>query len=236
MRKTLEEHIARIKELSLINEDDNKQVNVNKDDPNTGDSPLDDAAESQEFADKIEGMIKNIVDDLDVDNLNHYGNIGGDRNGKLELINNPVAVSESGLAIVGSSILAAPKVMEMIGKGVRQLGIKTKTQWLQSAGEAAYEAGHKLESTYQNIIIGGLKKLPKYRDSTSEELKGIASGIILGITVAAGIASLSGFASAAKAGNIGLSAIEGGLTGAKGAHALDVAKTMLPNVLNGLFK
>ena len=42
MRKTLDEHIARIKELSLITED---TVDLNKDDPNTGDSPLDDAIE-----------------------------------------------------------------------------------------------------------------------------------------------------------------------------------------------
>ena len=236
MKKTLEEHIARIKELSLITEDDNQQVNVNKDDPNTGDSPLDDAIESPEFADKIEILIKGLVDDVDVDDINKLGNIVGNRDGVLALQGEPVSVNEAGLAVIGGAIIAAPKIMSMIGKGVRQLGIKTKTEWIQSAGEAAYEASHKLEHNYQNIIIGGLKKLPKYRNTNDEQLRGIASGIILGLTVAAGIASLSGFASAAKAGNIGMSAIEGGLSGVKGAEVATAARTMLPNILNGLFK
>lgn len=233
MRKTLDEHIARIKELSLITED---TVDLNKDNPNTGDSPLDDAAESPEFATKMEELIKKMVDDVDVDDINRLGNIVGQRDGKLDLIDEPTDVNEAGLAIAGSTLLAAPKIMEMIGKGVRQLGIKTKTAWVQSAGEAAYEAGHKLEQTYENIILGGLKKLPKYRDSSDEQLKKIASGIILGITVAAGIASLSGFASAVEAGNVGISAVEGGLTGVKGVHVGNAAKEMLPNILNGVFK
>jgi len=233
MRKTLDEHIARIKELSLITED---TVDLNKDDPNTGDSPLDDAIESPEFADKIESIIKGLVDDVDVDDINQLGNIVGNRDGVLALQGEPVSVNEAGLAVVGGAIIAAPKVMSMIGKGVRQLGIKTKTEWIQSAGEAAYEASHKLENTYQNVIIGGLRKLPKYRNTDDAQLRSIASGIILGLTVAAGIASLSGFASAAKAGNLGMSAIEGGLSGVKGAEVATAARTMLPNILNGLFK
>ena len=233
MRKTLDEHIARIKKLSLITED---TVDLNKDDPNTGDSPLDDAIESPEFADKIESIIKGLVDDVDVDDINQLGNIVGNRDGVLALQGEPVSVNEAGLAVVGGAIIAAPKVMSMIGKGVRQLGIKTKTEWIQSAGEAAYEASHKLENTYQNVIIGGLRKLPKYRNTDDAQLRSIASGIILGLTVAAGIASLSGFASAAKAGNLGMSAIEGGLSGVKGAEVATAARTMLPNILNGLFK
>ena len=233
MRKTLDEHIARIKELSLITED---TVDLNKDDPNTGDSPLDDAIESPEFADKIESIIKGLVDDVDVDDINQLGNIVGNRDGVLALQGEPVSVNEAGLAVVGGAIIAAPKFMSMIGKGVRQLGIKTKTEWIQSAGEAAYEASHKLENTYQNVIIGGLRKLPKYRNTDDAQLRSIASGIILGLTVAAGIASLSGFASAAKAGNLGMSAIEGGLSGVKGAEVATAARTMLPNILNGLFK
>jgi hypothetical protein len=233
MRKTLDEHIARIKELSLITED---TVDLNKDDPNTGDSPLDDAIESPEFADKIESIIKGLVDDVDVDDINQLGNLVGNRDGVLALQGEPVSVNEAGLAVVGGAIIAAPKIMSMIGKGVRQLGIKTKTEWIQSAGEAAYEASHKLENTYQNVIIGGLRKLPKYRNTDDAQLRSIASGIILGLTVAAGIASLSGFASAAKAGNIGMSAIEGGLSGVKGAEVATAARTMLPNILNGLFK
>ena len=183
-----------------------------------------------------ESIIKGLVDDVDVDDINQLGNIVGNRDGVLALQGEPVSVNEAGLAVVGGAIIAAPKVMSMIGKGVRQLGIKTKTEWIQSAGEAAYEASHKLENTYQNVIIGGLRKLPKYRNTDDAQLRSIASGIILGLTVAAGIASLSGFASAAKAGNLGMSAIEGGLSGVKGAEVATAARTMLTNILNGLFK
>ena len=232
-KRTLDEHIARIKELSLITED---TVDVNKDDPNTGDSPLDDAVESPEFAQNIESLIKNLVDDVDVDDINRLGNVVGDRDGVLNLQGESYEMNEAGLAVVGGTLIAAPKIMNMIGKGVRQLGIKTKTEWIQKAGEAAYEASHKLEHTYQNVVIAGLRKLPKYKNSEDDQLRKIASGIILGLTVAAGIASLSGFASAAKAGNIGMSAIEGGLSGVKGAEVATAARTMLPNILNGLFK
>jgi len=234
MRKTYEEHIARIKKLSLITEDE--FIDPNKDNPNTGDSPLDDAVESPEFAHRIESLIKDLVDDVDVDDINRLGNIVGDRDGVLTVQGEPVDVNESGLALVGGTLIAAPKIMSMIGKGVRQLGIKTKSEWIRSAGEAAYEASHKLEHAYQNVIINGLRKLPKYGKVEDAQLRKIASGIILGLTVAAGIASLSGFASAAKAGNIGLSAIEGGLSGVKGAEVATAARTMLPNILNGLFK
>ena len=234
MRKTLDEHIARIKELSLIKED--QFIDPNKDDPNTGDSPLDDAVESTEFANKIEDIIKKLVDDVDVDDINRLGNIVGNRDGVLTIQGESVEMNEAGLAVVGGTIIALPKIMSMIGKGVRQLGIKTKTEWVQKAGEAAYEASHKLERAYQNVIINGLRKLPKYAKTEDAQLRSIASGIILGLTVAAGIASLSGFASAAKAGNVGMSAIEGSLSGVKGIEVGNAAKNMLPNILNGLFK
>jgi hypothetical protein len=235
MRKTLDEHIARIKKLSLINEAD-ASIDPNKDDVNTGDSPLDDAIESPEFANKMEEIIKGLVDDVDVDDINRLGNVVGDRDGTLTLQGESYDINEAGLAVVGGAIIAAPKIMNMIGKGVRQLGIKTKSEWIRSAGEAAYEASHKLEHAYQNVVINGLRKLPKYAKTEDAQLRSIASGIILGLTVAAGIASLSGLASAAQAGNVGLSAVEGGLTGVKGAEVATAARTMLPNILNGLFK
>lgn len=223
-KRTLEEHINRIKELSLIKENDGMT-----------DQQTSQAIDSEEFEIGIENTLEKILSDVTGD-LNQLGNKVGDRDGALEIKGESIEINEAGLAIAGGFALAAPKIIEMIGKGTRQLGIAVKSDWIRNAGEAATAAGKKLHHAYGNAILGALRKMPKYKDLPEERQRGIADGILLAATVAAGIASLNGVASALKAGNIGIAAIETALSGVKATEVAEAGSVILPNILNGLFK
>lgn len=226
MKRTLEEQIKRIKQLSLINEDDMKT------DYDTQ-HQVDNVMDTQEFEAGVEKTLQNVLSNV-TSNINKLGAKVGDRDGTLEIEGQEV--NEAGLALLGGAALAAPKVIEMIGKGTKQLGIATKSEWIRDAGEAATKAGKKLHHTYGGVIKGLLNKIPRYAKLPDQQKDAIANGILLSATVAAGIASVNGVISAIDAGNAGIAAVESGLSGVKGAEVAGAARTILPNIMNGLFK
>lgn len=226
--KSLDEQIIKMKKLSLINEDDMKT------DYNTQ-NQVDDAMDTDEFEAGVEKTLQGLLSNVSKD-IYKLGNQVGDRDGTLELQGESIEINEVGLAMGASIVLAAPKVIEMIGKGTRQLGISTKSEWIRSAGEAATKAGKKLHHSYGSIIMGLLRKIPKYAQMPEQAQRNIANGIILSATVAAGIASVNGVIDAMKAGEAGIAAVESGLSGVKGIEVGNAARTILPNILNGFFK
>lgn len=228
MKKSLDEHIDRIKKLSLINEDD---MSTNYGAQNKVDNMMD----TDQFEDSIEKTLQGLLSNVTKD-INKLGNQVGDRDGALEIQGEAVEINEAGIAMTIGAVLAAPKVIEMIGKGTKQLGIATKSEWIRSAGEAATNAGKKLHHAYGGAIQGLLRKIPKYKNMPPETQKKIADGILLAATVAAGIASVSGVVDAVKAGEAGIAAVESGLSGVKGIEVGNAARTILPNIMNGIFK
>lgn len=232
MKKTLKEHISRIKELSLITED------FNNNQPNN-ENPID----SDKFESSFEGILQDVLSSVSGE-INKIGNQVGDRDGTLEPIadndlkiqGESININEAGLAIAGGVVLAAPKVIEMIGKGTKQLGKTVKSDWIRSAGEAATKAGRKLHHTYGSTLLGLLKRIPKYAQMPEEKQKSIADGILLAATVAAGISAVNGVQSAIEAGNAGIAALETGLGGVKGVEIAGAARLIIPNILNGIFK
>ena len=226
MRKSLDEHINRMKKLSLINEDDMKTDYDSQ-------HKVDNVMDTEQFEDGVEKTLQGLLNNVTKD-IHKLGNQVGDRDGALEIAGQEV--NEVGLAMAGGAVLAAPKVIEMIGKGTKQLGVATKSEWIRSAGEAATNAGKKLHGAYGSAILGLLRKIPKYKQMPEETQKQIANGILLSATVAAGIASVNGVISAIDAGNAGIAAVESGLSGVKGAEVAGAARTILPNILNGFFK
>lgn len=227
MKRTLDEHIKRIKQLSLISENDN----ANKE------NTIEKITDTPEFEAKIEDAMNSLLDKISND-FNQLGNKVGDRDGTLEVQGESLEINESGLAILGGTVLAAPKIIDMIGKGTRQLGIKVNSNMIKNAGEAATNAGKKLHNLYFNTILNLLKKLPRYKNMSDENQKKIAKGVLLAATVAAGLSALNGISSALSAGDIGTAAIETGLGSVKALEIGEIAvaaRTILPNIMNGMF-
>lgn len=215
MRKTLDEHIKRIKELSLIKE-----------------------AEELEISDEV---IDNNLEKILQDTLKNIGTLGktvGNRDGDLDLANQnneSIQLTEAGLGMLAAgTALAAPMIINMIGKGVRQLGKTAKSERITNIGQKVSDSGKKLHHKYESTIVNILKKY--YPNKTEEFYKGAATAILVSATVALGISSVTTAISAAQAGNAGLAAVEGGLSGVKGVEIFNAAKAMLPNILNGFIK
>ena len=239
MKRTLEEHISRIKELSLINEVDLKTNQLGQD-QTEGSNIID----SDIFKNSIEKLLPDILSKVSSD-INKIGNQVGDRDGTLEPINTntqlqlqgeSIEINEVGLAMAGGVVLAVPKVIEMIGKGTKQLGKTVKNDWIRSAGEAVTKAGIDLHHTYGSTLLGLLKRIPKYKEMSEEKQKAIADGILLAATVALGISAVNGVQSAIEAGHSGIAALESGLGGVKGIEVGGAARLIIPNILNGIFK
>lgn len=228
MKKSLNEQINRIKVLSKINEDDMK-TDYN------AQNQVDNVMDSNEFEANFEKILQGLLNDVSKD-INKFGNQVGDRDGVLELQGEAIEINEAGVAIAVGAVLAAPKIIDMIGKGTRQLGIATKSEWIRSAGETASKAGKKLHHAYGGAILGLLRRIPRYKNMSEHKQKAIADGILLSATVAAGIYAMNGVVDALNAGSAGVAAVEGGLTGVKGLEVASAARLIIPNILNGIFK
>ena len=212
-RRTLNEQIARMKKLANINENELK-------------------LDSPEFENELETTLKDIVKDT-VNDLGTIGNEVGDKDGKLEIVENNLNEAGLGLLVAGTA-LAAPKIADLLGKGLGQIGKKVDNETIEKWGEKLSNVGHKVHSMYENAIISGLKRL--YPGNSDDFYKGAATAILLSATVALGISSISTAISAAQAGQAGLAAVEGGLGGVKATEIAQAAKSFLPRVLSGFLK
>lgn len=193
------------------------------------------------FENNLEKSLSTLVKDIS-NEIPQITQQVGDKDDELEPINQSIGeslnnINEAGLgALAIGTALAAPKIVEMIGKGIEQLGGKVDINVIKNVGEKLSHGAHKLHQTYINLIKRGLKLSPKMRGLEDKDLELVATGVLLAITVALGIQSVMGLASAVKAGHAGLAAVEGGLSGVKFSEILGGAKTIIPRVLNGIFK
>jgi hypothetical protein len=217
-QKILLENIQRIKEVSGIYEDDSELAQI---------------ADDPKFEADLETQLKRVMDDT-VKDLPNLGKKVGDKDGELE-IEESMQISEAGLGmLLGGAALAAPKIIDMMGKGLAQVGKRVDSETLKKFGEKTSKVGHKIHHAYEGTVAAGLKKL--YPNKSEEFYKGAATAIILAATVALGISSVQTAVGAAQAGKAGLAAIEGGLGGVKGAEIFAAAKEFLPKVLSGIIK
>jgi hypothetical protein len=241
-KKSLQEHIDRIKQLSgiqYLNENEEEESMATQETPEEAEDKfsemLDDPETVDAFADGIGELVKDLSDEIGV-----LGNKVGDKDGALEPNYKEMAEGLSKLneaepiSLTIGALLAAPKIIDMLGKGVKQLGGVADSDTIRNAGVALSKAGHKAHDAYKNVIVRAIKALPEYKDKyTDEQIGLVANGVLLAATVGFGIMSLSGAASAIKAGNTALAAVEGGLTGVKGAEIAAGAKDLVPRILNG---
>lgn len=193
------------------------------------------SSQSIDIEQQLDKMLKSTLDQA-VKEIPILGNKIGDKDGEIEDLetNESSNINEAGVLLAVGTLLAAPKLIEMIGKGVRQLGKKVDNGLLKTIGEKLSKSAHKLHHQYQKPILWAIKK--KYPNMHPEKATAIANGIILSATVALGVSSITGLMSAAKAGELTMSGVEAGLTGLKALEITEIAVEILPSVMNGFFK
>lgn len=243
MKRTYEEHIQRIKQLSLITEDEEKDVNTSDSNSNKEDQVADildmdvfDKILDKEFEETLNDVTKNI---------NNISNKVGDRDGTLELQGESYKIDEGVGVLAAAVVYSAPKIIEMIGKSVKQLGITANSEVIQKMGQNVYQSGHKLHAKYRNFVLKALQKNGNFRKMDEEKQKKVVELIFLAIAVGIGALSIKGLYHAVESGHNLFAAIKGADVGIISSEiaasfeeiGLNVSTLkILPRILNGLVK
>ena len=149
---------------------------------------------------------------------------------KAEKPKNEGQLNESVTAMVVSGLLAAPKIIEWIGKGVGFLVKSFSKKDESSIGKSIEKFGHKWEKFYMSLIKGAIKltgflesNWKKGKEVDEEKLELIAKVIFAVIlAVAAGNALKTVLSPASPA----IKAIEATFGGIKAAEIATIAKTV----------
>lgn len=237
MKRTFEEHINRIKQLSLIVENDQTNNNVESEEDVVADIIDMDAFDKvldKEFEETLNDVTKNI---------NNISNKVGDRDGTLEIKGESFDINEGVGVLAAAGIYSAPKIIEMVGKGVKQLGIKANSEIIQKMGQKVYDSGHKLHGKYRNFVLKQLQRNSKFREMDEKTQNKIVELIFLAVGSAIAMLSIKGLYSAVEGGQIAMSAIKSGdigiLTSEITASLEEIginssALDIIPRILNGL--
>lgn len=149
---------------------------------------------------------------------------------KAEKPKNEGQLNESVTAMVAGGLLAAPKIIEWIGKGIGFLVKSFSKKDESSIGKSIEKFGHKWEKFYMSLIKGAIKltgflesNWKKGKEVDEEKLELIAKVIYAVIlTVAAGSALKTVLSPASPV----IKAIEATFGGIKAAEIATIAKTV----------
>lgn len=249
-KHTLDEQIKRMKQLSAYDKSAGKYQFLNEDAPaNIVGQPaqqqvvtLQPATQPQQAQQNPEIQINQMIDnpqfeqELDKamvqisqslgNDLQQIAKSNGDRDGQLEV---KEQIGEAGGLLIASTVLAAPKIIEYMGKGLQKLGVKVSNQTLQKMGGKLSHFGHAIHHKYVGVIEAILKPITGYMDDQQRHI--LAGQILTMIVAGMGIASISGAISAAQAGHSALAATEGGLSLIKGTELAEKVRELLPAAL-----
>lgn len=196
---TLQEHIARIKEISMLRE-------------NVGQQPQQQDNIQQQTDAEFEKGLDMAVKDLQ-NQLPQLAKTVGDKDGQLEPAgSNQIneMLNEAGLLSLGiSAALSAPKMAELLGNALQKSGKKFDSERVQKWGEYLAKKGHKLHSAYLGLIKKIIK--PFMSKSSDEEIEKYAERVLLSVILIAGVNAFESAASAAAAGKGSFAAAKGGL-------------------------
>jgi len=197
------------------------------------------------FEREIDSALNQIMRELPQD-LQQVATTQGDRDGQLEPVGQAGAqgsvqgtqpaqqvaeaeLDEALLATIAGGALAAPAIANLIGKATAFLGKKLDNQTIQGFGEKVSHIADHLHHKY----IGTIEKIisPMTRNATPETRHKISMGIFYALVAVLGGAGAIGASHAAHTGNIGLAAVEGGLTGVKASELITAARAVIPKIL-----
>jgi hypothetical protein len=239
MKKSLNEHINRMKYLT--NYSGKKSINEQAPAPVQGQQPTQGQPQQGQNVDQqLDQLLANPQLDAELNNamaqitktlpndLTNIAKTTGDRDGQLEVQEQELRVDE-GLMMVAGAILAAPKIAELLGKGLSKAGVKVNSQTIQKWGEKLSHFGHTIHDKYIGAIEGILKPITGYMDDNQRHQ--LAGTILTMIVAGLGVASISGAIHAAQAGHAALATAEGGLSAIKGLELAEKVRELLPAAL-----
>lgn len=238
MKKSLDEHINRMKYLTDYSGKGKKKINEQAPvqtqpaaQPAQGQQPnieqqLDQLLNSPQLDQELNNAMATVTKTLPAD-LSKIAKTTGDRDGQLE-VTEELRVDE-GLMMVAGAILAAPKIVELMGKGLSKAGVKVSSQTLQKWGEKLSHFGHAIHDKYIGAIETILKPITGYMDD--QQRHALAGTLLTMIVAGLGVASVSGAIHAAQAGHAALATAEGGLSLIKGVELAEKVRELLPAAL-----
>jgi hypothetical protein len=174
MKRNLEEHISRMKELSLIKEADEINVGGGAEDEVIEDK-LDVVLASTEFKRQLEGGIRMMARDLP-NQLNLISKRTGEKNGTIET--KPKTKTNRGLSSMDYKTAILPtKMAELLGIALRKSGTEFDLQTLRDAGNILSKIGRELYRTFFKTIYLGIK--PITTNINDDERKELAEKILI---------------------------------------------------------
>lgn len=184
----------------------------------------------------------------------------GDRDGQLELVGQPQApqqqqpqvtqqtqgtqpaqgtqpiaeneLNEAILSVLAGGALALPAIGNLIGKTMSFLGKKTDSQTLQAMGQKVNHAAHNLHHKYESIIDKIL--MPLTKNANPQTRKNINTAVFYALVAVLGGVGAVGATHAVHGGNVGLAAVEGGLSTIKASELVSLAKDIVPKIFSNV--
>ena len=247
-KRTLVEMVTPIGEVAPMPQ---QQPAQGQQQPNPQQTQQADAAFEREVDTALNQLIQTLPQQLQ-----QIATTQGDRDGKLEPVGQenqqpatqqpqqagqptqqtqPVAESELDEALaatIAGGALAAPAIASLVGKASSYLGKKMDNQTMQQFGEKVSHIAHDLHHKYLEAIKGAIAPyittlLPKQQET-------VTNGVFYALVAALGAAGFFGATHAAHSGNVGLAAVEGGLTSVKASELFNAAKGIVPKILGNV--
>jgi len=250
-KKSLNEHIDRMIKISEYKIPETKRTLVEMSLPIGEVAPMgqqpqqqNPAQVDQAFEREVDAALNQIMQTLPQE-LQKIATTQGDKDGQIEPIGqenqqpaaqpqgNPVAeaeLNEAVGALIAGGALALPAIGNLVGKAISFLGKRADSQVIQKMGDRVTHAAEHLHHKYESIIDRILSPLTKNLDPNTRKL--INKGVFYAIVAALGGAGAIGATHAVQGGNIGLAAVEGGLTGVKASELVAAARTIIPRILS----
>jgi len=160
----------------------------------------------------------------------------GDRDGQIEMGQNQqeAELHEAVGTLIAGAALALPAIGNIVGKVASFLGQRLDSQKIQKFGEVTQHLSHKLHHKYEALIDKILSPLTRYMNPNQR--KAANKILFYAIVAALGGVGAAGAVKAAGVGNVGLAAVETGLTGVKASEIVAAAKDVIPKILANFIK
>ncbi len=257
-KKSLNEHLERILKVSDYKIPQTKRILVEMNVPivqNEIEQPpvqqqtqQNSAQNDANFEREVDAALNQIMQILPQE-LNKLATTQGDRDGQIELIGqeqnantppqpqqtNPIQeqidgeLNEAIGALIAGGALALPAIGNLVSKAVSFLGKKIDSQAVQHVGEKIGHIAEHLHHKYEGIIDKILSPLTKNLDPNTRQK--INKGVFYALVATLGGAGFAGATSAVQGGNLGLAAVEGGLTGVKASELFAAARPIVLKIL-----
>src|SRR5258706_6620112 len=238
--KNLDEQINRILTVSEYKIPESKRILVEMMTPLTEIQPLpttqpiqQNTAQSDEaFEHEIDIALNQLIQALPQE-LQQIATTQGNKDGQIEPIGQQsvaeIELNEAILSVLAGGALALPAIGNLVGKAVSYLGKKIDNQTTQIIGQKVSHAAEHLHHKYEGLIDKILSPLTKYVNPQIR--KNINTTVFYALVAALGGAGAIGATKAAVGGNVGLAAIESGLSSIKAAELITLARNIVPKIL-----